>query len=89
MYTFIPATSPICCLFTIVLLLVFLSASRIFLYFIDIFQSDFWDLYQDALLDGPIQGLVDRLKTTVLSSKGQQCIPAVQPRLLQVEGIRH
>ena len=28
-----------------------------------------WDFDQDALLDGPIQGLADRRKTTVLSSK--------------------
>ncbi|XP_068738599.1 uncharacterized protein [Montipora capricornis] len=35
----------------------------------DIFQSGFWDFDQDALPNGPVQGLADRLKTTVLSSK--------------------
>ena len=51
------------------LLSVFLSASRLFLYPPDIFQSGFWDFGQDALPDGPIQGLAERLKTTILSSK--------------------
>ena len=35
----------------------------------DIFPSDFWDFDQDALLDGPIQGLAGRSKTTVLYLK--------------------
>ena len=35
----------------------------------DIVQSGFWDFGQDALPDGPIQGLAERLKTTILSSK--------------------
>ena len=51
------------------LLLVFLSTSRLFFHFPDIFQSRFWDFDQDALPDGPIQGLAERLKTTILSSK--------------------
>lgn len=46
-----------------------LSISRLFIHFPDIFQSGFWDFDQDALLDGPIQGLAERLKTTILSSK--------------------
>ena len=56
---------PLCLLF------VFLSTSRLFsfLHFPDVFQSGFWDFDQDALSVGPIQGLAERLKTTILSSK--------------------
>ena len=51
------------------LLSVFLSTSRLFLHLPDIFRSGFWDFGQDAPPDGPIQGLAERLKTTILSSK--------------------
>ena len=70
MCSLIPAVSPVSYLFAFVSVIgFFLSTSRLFLYFLDIFQSGFWDFDQDALLDGPIQGLADRLKTTVLSPK--------------------
>ena len=39
------------------------------MHFPDVFQSGFWDFDQDALPVGPIQGLAERLKTTILSSK--------------------
>ena len=67
-FFFLPFTPSVVCL-PLLLLLVLLSTSRLFLCFLDIFPSDFWDFDQDALLDGPIQGLADRRKTTVLSSK--------------------
>ena len=51
------------------LLSVFLSTSRLFLHLPDIVRSSFWDFGQDAPPDGPIQGLAERLKTTILSSK--------------------
>ena len=40
-----------------------------FFHFPDIFQPGFWDFDQDALADGFIQGLAERLNTTILSSK--------------------
>ena len=39
------------------------------LFFLDIFRSGFWDVDQEAISDGPIRGLADRLKSTVLSAK--------------------
>lgn len=70
MYTFffLPFTPSVLCL-PLLLLLILLSNSRLFLCFLDIFPSYFCDFDQDALLDGLIQGLADRWKTTVLSSK--------------------
>ena len=35
----------------------------------DIFRSCFWDVDKDAISDGPIRGLADRFKLTVLSAK--------------------
>ena len=39
------------------------------LHFPDVFRSGFWDFGQDALPVGPKEGLAERLKTTILSSK--------------------
>ena len=69
MCTFIRAVAPSVICLPLFLWLVFLSTSRLFLYFPDIFKSGFWNFDQDALQDGSIQGLADRLKTTVLSAK--------------------
>ena len=69
MCTFISAVAPSVICLALFLWLVFLSTSRLFLYFPDIFKSGFWNFDQDALQDGSIQGLADRLKTTVLSAK--------------------
>ena len=69
MCTFIRGVAPSFICLPLFLWLVFLSTSRLFLYFPDIFKSGFWNFDQDALQDGSIQGLADRLKTTVLSAK--------------------
>ena len=53
------------CYWVFLVLLAFFSL----LHFPDVFQSGFWDFDQDALPVGPIQGLAERLKTTILSSK--------------------
>ena len=71
MCPFIPVISPSVVCLPLFLLLVFLITSRLFFSFAfpDVFQSGFWDFDQDALPVGPIQGLAERLKTTILSSK--------------------
>ena len=51
------------------LLSVFLSSSHLSLHLPDILRSGFWDFGQDPPPDGLIQGLAERLKTTILSSK--------------------
>ena len=67
-YVSIYSCPHVCCSFALVSWFL-LSISRLFIHFPDIFQSGFWDFDQDALLDGPIQGLAERLKTTILSLK--------------------
>ena len=67
MYTFVPAISPICCLFAVIPVIGVSQYFSPILGSLDISQSHFWDFDQDALLDDAL--LADRLKTTVLSSK--------------------
>ena len=69
MYTFVPAISPICCLFAVIPVIGVSQYFSPILGSLDISQSHFWDFDQDALLDGPIQGLAGRSKTTVLYLK--------------------
>ena len=72
MCPFFPVISPVCFSFVCRCScdrFFFFSTSHLFSHLPDIFRSGFWNFGQNAPPDGPIQGLAERLKTTILSSK--------------------